>query len=429
MMTWKTKVTRIVVFTTLLGILPPSSFSAAETIPEETASPGTAESALARPALEKAMKFGLNRKLSLIQDTLLAPNRQWRDLEYGFSLLYSLPRYNREGRRLLAKAVLSNKTHSFGERTKWVLQSLAREAMRGCSNCVAAWGFMHSTGIDMPADPEKAYSWYRWSALVGNKAGAEFAFEALLLGVGVQKDAKEAFKMSRRLEPTRRAKLYYNTAAKLADAGQSKDIELSRSLLKLAIDTDRQSAIKPAIRLLGSIYGPEPDPKAMAIVMEAGRSGEPLAQKAYARLLWKQGTPEDVSQAIKIFTALAQQDAQDVVSYIIKSLDPSIASPEQIQGLIPMLTKLAQEGNLEAAKALSNAYFYGLGVAKSPEKSLEYLRIAAEQNDPESQYRLALIYARAEGIERDTETARDLLMKSERGGYVLAGAALMALQN
>ena len=106
----------------------------------------------------------------------------------------------------------------------------------------------------------------------------------------------------------------------------------------------------------------------------------------------------------------------------IKSLETSIANdplPAQIDlasGLaafeakhfsraVQLLSPLADAGNSEAQHRVAIMYQNGLGVARTPEVALRWMRAAAEAGNPLAQHGLGFMYMNGECVDRDDAAA------------------------
>lgn len=409
-------------FTVLISMsLPLQSSLATSVIPLVAKDQGEKQG---RPALETAKKLPLAKRLELASAILSDRQRTPSDLDYAFALILSGVPRSREAVRLLAKGILGNE-YRFGDKAPLVLKALATEGMRGSSSCVVAWGRIHDLGLDVPQDKKLAYSWYRWGALVGNLRGIEETASALLDREGT---FEQAAILLERLPPERRARTYIRIASTLADKNSGQDLARSEMMLLTAMDMAPQARVLAAVKLSGAHYSEAAKAKARAVLDDASREGNAAAQKIFARSLWNSNNPRDIEMAVDLFRSVAASGDAEAVSYLAKAMTRS-GLPSHIQeSLLPVLQVHADRGDLDAIKAVAEAYFLGHGASVSLEKAAHYRRLAAEKGDSEAQYLLGMMYLQASGVEHDVEMARNWFSKAADGGYLLARSALLSLK-
>ncbi len=379
------------------------------------------------PDVDAAVKLPLPKRLLIATAALTTPDRAVRDPSYGFSLLLAVPT-SRDATRLLAKGILMN-DYTFGDKTPTVLRSLASEAMRGCKSCVAAYGLIQNTGLDVPQNDEVAYKWYRWAAVVGNAKGIEATSLALAEGRGTPKNIPEAKKWAGRLEPARRAKLYTEIAKRIVLSKTGEDIAVSSDLLLQSMALNPLDAGRPAKQLLNLDYAPTVKDDAMAAIRAAGSKVDPNALKVMAQVLWKRDKPEAVDEAVSLFQTLAESGDTEAIDYLSRALGRSDIEKNRKDRIVATLETAAASGYAPASKALGNAYYYGTGVEASLEKARTYRESAAKQNDPEAQYLLGMMMIQSPDNTANDATGRQWLEKSATGGYPLARAALQKLSS
>jgi uncharacterized protein len=87
---------------------------------------------------------------------------------------------------------------------------------------------------------------------------------------------------------------------------------------------------------------------------------------------------------------------------------------------MPVLKRAADAGHAPA----QSLYGYILDKAAYNEEAAQYFRRAADQDDADGQYGLAMLYAAGEGVGRDPAAARDWLERAGKQGHTLAVVAL-----
>ena len=379
------------------------------------------------PELRAAMKLPAAKRLEIATAALVAPLRETRNLDYGFSLAMSLARQNRDAVRLIARGVLSNDYSFAPDRIAAVLRVLAKEGIRGSSSCVVAFARIHDLGLGVPQDSARAYEWYRWGALVGNQRGIEETAFALAKGKGIEKNLDEALNWLAKLPIERRAKQYAELGNYLAATGQPEDFARSEAIYLDALKADPVVAIGVAAKLTDSRYSESTRKTAAAIIASGDADGNPLAQRIIARGLWESSTEADISRAITLFLKAAATGDQFSVDHLALAMTRSGISSQTQAEIFPVLEKQADLGNTNAIRAVGEAYFTGRGTSLSLEKAAQYRLRAADRGDPEAQYLLGLMYLQANGVARDIPAAKKWLSKSADAGNLIARSALMSL--
>lgn len=378
------------------------------------------------PSLEAAKKLPVARQLEIAAAALNESRRDLRNPDLGFSLLISAAPRNREAVRLLAKGIVNN-DYSFGTNTGKVMNLLAKEAMRGSSSCVIAWARMQQLGIDVPKNDALAYKWYRWAALVGNLRGIEETSLALLEGRGITRDVNEAIALLDRLRPERRAARYVETASLLMQSVDADATARAERLLLSAIDLAPQRSLSAATKLSDSRFSAAAREKAQAIIAAAPQGGPISEDGKIARALWNSNDPSEIRKGVDMFAEAAKAGDEKAVPFLAKALNRSGVPATTHDSILQILEPYADRGNMDAIRAVSEAYFVGRGTSRSFEKAAAYRKLAATQGDSEAQYLLGLMYAQATGVVKDIGQAKYWLTQSADGGYLLARSALISL--
>ncbi|WCK05497.1 tetratricopeptide repeat protein [Agrobacterium tumefaciens] len=378
------------------------------------------------PSLEAAKKLPVARQLEIATAALNESRRDLRNPDLGFSLLISAAPRSREAVRLLAKGIVNN-DYSFGANTGKVMNLLAKEAMRGSSSCVIAWARMHQLGIDVPKNDALAYKWYRWAALVGNLRGIEETSLALLEGRGVSRDVNEAIALLDKLQPARRAARYVETASLLMQSADSDATARAEKLLLSAIDLSPERSLSAATKLSDGRFSAAAREKAQAIIAAAPKGGPISEEGKIARALWNSNDPAEIRKGVDMFAEAARAGDEKAVPFLAKALNRSGVPATMHDRILQILEPYADRGDMEAIRAVSEAYFVGRGTSRSFEKAAAYRKLAATQGDSEAQYLLGLMYAQATGVVKDIGQAKYWLTQSADGGYLLARSALISL--
>ncbi|MGV2064528.1 tetratricopeptide repeat protein [Agrobacterium sp. 22-226-1] len=426
---------KLLVIFTLVTVLPIATIAAhaagKSTVPVPKARATVAESPQALPvarppSLEVAKKLPLARQLEIAAAALNESRRDLRNPDLGFSLLISAAPRNREAVRLLAKGIVNN-DYSFGANARKVMNLLAKEAMRGSSSCVIAWARMQQLGIDVSKNDALAYKWYRWAALVGNLRGIEETSLALLEGRGVTRDVNEAIALLDKLQPVRRGARYVETASLLMQSADAEATARAEKLLLAAIDLSPERSLSAATKLSDDRFSAAAREKAQAIIAAAPKGGPISEDGKIARALWNSNDPAEIRKGVDMFAEAAKAGDEKAVPFLAKALNRSGVPATMHERILQILEPYADRGDMEAIRAVSEAYFVGRGTSRSFEKAAAYRKLAATQGDSEAQYLLGLMYAQATGVVKDIGQAKYWLTQSADGGYLLARSALISL--
>jgi TPR repeat protein len=183
---------------------------------------------------------------------------------------------------------------------------------------------------------------------------------------------------------------------KAADAGDAPAMNVLGELYQNGLQT---LADPP---LLQSVFGkrsaPEPNmPEALNWFRKSADSGNALGKALLGRLYFSgRGVKEDTASALRLF-----------------------AEADPVDGPVFGLTPLAEEGEMSAAMALGELY----GHRGEMEKSLQWVRKAAEAGDPEALFYLGYFYRLAAGGVKGDDAnelfagANKLFRKAADGSY------------
>ena len=102
-------------------------------------------------------------------------------------------------------------------------------------------------------------------------------------------------------------------------------------------------------------------------------------------------------------------------------------SDPTLSGEMQTVQEKANQGDATAQIALANYYFLGNNGAeeKNPQKGIEWLQKAVDQNNAEAQYLMSELYLTPEeyGLKPDDEKAKKLLLKSAEQDFSIAQLA------
>ncbi len=106
---------------------------------------------------------------------------------------------------------------------------------------------------------------------------------------------------------------------------------------------------------------------------------------------------------------------------------PELAQQSSLTQKVAELLKRVEAGDMEALVDLGEVYARGDGLPKDSAKAADLFRKAAEKGIARAQFRLGQMYTGGEGVPRDTVRAAGLIKQSAANGYAEAEAALAAM--
>jgi len=92
----------------------------------------------------------------------------------------------------------------------------------------------------------------------------------------------------------------------------------------------------------------------------------------------------------------------------------------QAEKAFHLLQKSAGQGYVPAVYALAWAYYTGLGVQRDLPQAVDHFLHAAKRENANSQYMLAILYGRGEGVSQNSQTSVYWLKKAALNGHVEA---------
>jgi TPR repeat protein len=261
----------------------------------------------------------------------------------------------------------------------------------------------------------------------GQPRGIEETSLALLEGRGVTRDVNEAIALLDKLQPARRGARYVETAALLMQSADPDATVRTEKLLLAAIDLAPERSLSAATKLSDSRFSAAAREKAQAIIAAAPKGGPISEDGKIARAFWNSNDPAEIRKGVDMFAEAARAGDEKAVPFLAKALNRSGVPAAMHERILQILEPYADRGDMEAIRAVSEAYFVGRGTSRSFEKAAAYRKLAAKQGDSEAQYLLGLMYAQATGVVKDIGQAKYWLTQSADGGYLLARSALISL--
>jgi TPR repeat protein len=122
----------------------------------------------------------------------------------------------------------------------------------------------------------------------------------------------------------------------------------------------------------------------------------------------------ETALALKEFLPLAQMKVDGV------------GMPADPEGAVPILEKLAAEGDVNAQSLLGSLALQGKGMTKDYERAALHLADATRQGDISAAFILAQLYLKEYGVDADAEKGLHLIVRSASAGIYQAMVTLAA---
>lgn len=162
--------------------------------------------------------------------------------------------------------------------------------------------------------------------------------------------------------------------------------------------------------------------KGCALAIGAARDGSPIGQTYLAEMLihgWCVKT--NYARARKLLASVYDRypPALDLLGELYLTGQGGQREPNRALDLFMLA---ARNGVVAADRRIATMYMLGIGVEADPEVAAKWLREGADREDAECEFRLAQLYAR--GIGGDRERSLLPLLRAARQGYVPAELAV-----
>jgi TPR repeat protein len=130
-----------------------------------------------------------------------------------------------------------------------------------------------------------------------------------------------------------------------------------------------------------------------------------------------EGLREDIPEAISWFTASAKQRNQEAIYRLAKMFEAGTGVPLDFAQALKFYKIAADLGHLASLLKLADEYGSEGNTYYDIEASFRYCEQAANQDDPQSIYKLAIMYLGGKGVSQDYIQAYYLFKKSKDLGY------------
>ena len=212
------------------------------------------------------------------------------------------------------------------------------------------------------------------------------------------------------------ARMYYN------GLGTEQDYEKAFVYYMKAAEQNNADAQYRVGRMFLAGEGTEQNtPKAIEWLEKAANQNNPFAQYALGKIYFDgEYVPEDLKQAYS-WLKKASDNHHCFADYILgKMYDEGRGVPKNSNtadtyynnALKSFIKKEAKSKDLMLQNLIARMYYNGLGIEQNFEKAFIYYLKAAEQNDPDAQYRTGRMFLAGEGTERSIPKAIEWLEKA-----------------
>ena len=212
------------------------------------------------------------------------------------------------------------------------------------------------------------------------------------------------------------ARMYYN------GLGTEQDYEKAFIYyLKAAEQNDPDAQYRVGRMFLAGEGTEQNTPKAIEWLEKAANQNNPFAQYALGKIYFDgEYVPEDLKQAYS-WLKKASDNYHCFADYILgKMYDEGRGVPKNSNtadtyynsALKSFIKKEAKSKDLMLQNLIARMYYNGLGTEQNYEKAFVYYLKAAEQNDPDAQYRVGRMFFAGEGTEQNTSKAIEWLEKA-----------------
>ena len=130
-----------------------------------------------------------------------------------------------------------------------------------------------------------------------------------------------------------------------------------------------------------------------------------------------QGTPKNYEEAVRWFTAAAEQGHPGALTRLAWCLKRGAGVEKNVAKAVECYAKAAEAGDGTAMGLLGLCYENGTGVAEDIATAVTWYRKGAEAGDPQSQHFLAMCCANGQGVKKDLAAAASWYAKSAAQGW------------
>ncbi|MBP0440625.1 tetratricopeptide repeat protein [Tianweitania sediminis] len=302
---------------------------------------------------------------------------------------------------------------------------LRQEALRGSSASATAYALMLQHGIGGPRDAREAPGWLARGARRGNARASRQAAITYALGWGVRRDNKRALQLLAKLDRPARARQMIRISEALLQPGREEP-EAALQWVRRAASLETASSVQ-ASELYERLASA--DPKAAPLVREwleaAAKKGNPRAALALGERMLLEPGGERRLEAARWLLLAAEQNEPRASRMLVALLVEDATLQPGASAVRDMLEQRASEGSAAARLSLADAQNYQpWETAGHSQQAVDHLSLAAQDGDPQAQYRLAVALLAGETGEPKRELARAYLSLAASKGYPLAMSAI-----
>lgn len=281
-------------------------------------------------------------------------------------------------------------------------------------------GYMYENGRGADRNTDEAVKWYSLAALQGDVPSQRRLGKLYESGFSIGKNPEEAQK-------------WYEMAAEQGDEwsmlrlaeGLGGNYSGDLTWLRKLADKGSADARKKLADILAAGEGtPQDLPQAVSLYTAAAESGDAEAARKLADLLEHGcGVPQDLSKAAEYYGRAAEKG--DAAAEL--SLARMCLNGQNFAKAAEHFGKAADQGDAEAQRELARLCENGQGVGQDLSKAAEYYRKSAEQGDVLSQCSLGLLFRNGRGVTQDYGEAVNWFTKAAEKGCALAQYCLGSL--
>ena len=171
---------------------------------------------------------------------------------------------------------------------------------------------------------------------------------------------------------------------------------------------------------------PKDKSKAMCFLQMSADNGNMYAQYNLGSILYSDKGEHNREQAVRYIKMAADNgEAQAQFLYGGELLRIAGANPDKntIKEAFEWIEKSAEGGYMQAQTVIGSMLYFGKNIKQDKERAIHFLKLAAEQNDAQSQFLYGAEMLKSAGVNTSKETVSEAVSwieKSANGGYIQA---------
>lgn len=272
-------------------------------------------------------------------------------------------------------------------------------------------------------DEEKAFSWFKSAAELGNRKAQFNLALCYRNGTGTEKNAEKAFQLFQELAQSGDADAMLFLGCCYRDGtGAGQDYAKAFELFQKADELGNTDANNH----LGWCYlygkGTEKNEiQAFECFKKAATAGNIDAEHNLARCYRDGiGTKKDTAEAFACFKKAAEAGDIHAQGNLAWCYQSGLGTKKNEAKAFEWFERAAQSGDSNAVKNLALCYRDGRGVKQNQVKAFELFQKSAESGNREALYQVGLCYAKGLGVSLDKEKAREAFRQAAEQGNTYA---------